>query len=172
MNNIILDGILKTKGQRKSKFKMEVDIMFGIRPIRNWEENTPKRMNWDFDQVFESMFDHINYISSYQPLKADVKEKDKEYILEIEIPGVEKEDINLEIKDDILTISVERKEEINEERENYIRRERKYGSFRRAFYVDDVDQEKIKAKFKHGVLKVKLPKKEISSPKENRISIE
>jgi len=146
--------------------------MFGIRPIRNWEENTPKRMNWDFDQVFESMFDHINYISSYQPLKADVKEKDKEYILEIEIPGVEKEDINLEIKDDILTISVERKEEINEERENYIRRERKYGSFRRAFYVDDVDQEKIKAKFKHGVLKVKLPKKEISSPKENRISIE
>ena len=71
-----------------------------------------------------------------------------------------------------MTISAERKEEINEESENYIRKERRYGSFKRSFYLDNVDQEKIKAKFKNGVLKVKLPKKEITSPKENRIPIE
>ena len=93
-------------------------------------------------------------------------------MLEAEIPGVDKEDINLEYKDDILTISVERKEEVNDERENYIRKERRYGSFKRAFYVDNVDEENIKAKFKNGVLKIKLPKKELISPKQNRISIE
>ncbi len=146
--------------------------MFGIRPIRKWERGTPRSLMWDFDQMFESMFDDMNYISSYQPLKVDVKEKDKEYLLEVEIPGVDKEDISLEIRDDILTISAERKEEINEESENYIRKERRYGSFKRSFYLDNVDQEKIKAKFKNGVLKVKLPKKEITSPKENRIPIE
>jgi len=146
--------------------------MFGIRPIRKWERSTPRSLMWDFDQMFESMFDDMNYVSSYQPLKVDVREKDKEYLLEVEIPGVDKEDINIEIRDDILTISAERKEEINEEKENYIRKERRYGSFKRSFYVDNVDQEKIKAKFKNGVLKVKLPKKEITSPKENRIPIE
>ena len=146
--------------------------MFGIRPVRKWEKMMPRSLMWDFDQMFESMFDDMNYVDSYQPLKVDVKEKDKEYLLEVEIPGVEKEDISLEIRDDILTISAERKEEINEENENYIRKERRYGSFKRSFYVDNVDQEKIKAKFKNGVLKVKLPKKEITSPKENRIPIE
>ncbi|NMB08970.1 MAG: Hsp20/alpha crystallin family protein [Tissierellia bacterium] len=146
--------------------------MFGIRPVRGWRRNTPREFRWDFDQIFDSMFEDINHISSYHPLRVDVKEKDKEYLLEVEIPGVDKEDIYLEIKDDILNISVERKEEINEEKENYIRRERRYGSFRRSFYVDNVDQEKIKAKFKNGVLKIKLPKKESTSPKENRIPIE
>ena len=48
--------------------------MFGIRPIRKWKR-TPRSLMWDFDQMFESMFDDMNYISSYQPLKVDVKEK-------------------------------------------------------------------------------------------------
>lgn len=162
--------------RRSKKVKVQqskgVDIMFGIRPIRGWREETPKGFKWDFENIFDIMFDDINPISSYYPLKVDVKEKDKEYLLEVEIPGVEKEDIYLEVKDDILSISVEREEEINEESENYIRRERQFGSFKRSFYVDNVDQENIKAKFKNGVLKVRLPKKEISLSKENRIPIE
>ena len=146
--------------------------MFGIRPIRNWERGIPEESIWNFDKMFNTMFQDMANIESYEPLKVDVKEKDKEYLLEVEIPGVDKEAINLEYKDDILTISVERKEEVNDERENYIRKERRYGSFKRAFYVDNVDEENIKAKFKNGVLKIKLPKKELISPKQNRISIE
>ena len=57
-------------------------------------------------------------------------------------------------------------------KENYIRRERRFGSFRRSFYVDDIDQEKIKAKFDNGILRIRLPKKEGTSSKENRIPIE
>lgn len=147
-------------------------MMFGITPYRGWRRGMSREFRWDFDRIFNSMLQEFEDIGSYHPLRVDVKEKDKEYLLEAEIPGVDKEDIILELKDDMLTIAVERKEEVNEERENYIRRERRYGSFRRSFYVDDVDQDKIKAKFENGVLKVKLPKKESITPKENRIPIE
>ena len=149
--------------------------MFGITPYRGWQRGLPKKFDWGFDRMFnamDAMLEEFDDSSSYYPFRVDIKEKDKEYLLEAEIPGVNKEEICLKIKDDILTISVERKEEINEEKENYIRQERRYGSFKRSFYVEDVDQEKIKAKFKNGVLQVKLPKKESAPQKENRIPIE
>lgn len=149
--------------------------MFGITPYRGWQRGLPKKFDWGFDRMFnamDAMLEEFDDSSSYYPFRVDIKEKDKEYLLEAEIPGVNKEEICLKIKDDILTISVERKEEINEEKENYIRQERRYGSFKRSFYVEDVDQENIKAKFKNGVLQVKLPKKESAPQKENRIPIE
>ena len=93
------------------------------------------------------------------------------YLLEAELPGVNKEDINVEIRDDILTIWVERKEEIKEERENYIRRERRYGSLRRSFPVDDVEQDKIEARFENGILYLDLPKRKDARDKVNRIQI-
>ena len=146
--------------------------MFGITPYRGWQRAMPKMFEWEFDKVFDSMLGEFDDMNSYYPLKVDIKEKEKEYLLEVEIPGVDKKDIELEIKNDILTIAVERKDEINEEKENYIRRERRYGSFRRSFHVEDVDQKGIKAKFKNGVLKVRLPRKESNELKENRIPIE
>lgn len=147
--------------------------MFGITPFRGRTGGLSRRWGWDFDRIFDTMLEEFDDItSSYYPMKVDIKEKDKEYILEAELPGANKDNICLEIKDDILTISVERKEELNEERENYIRRERRYGSFKRSFYVDDVEQDKIKAKFENGILRVRLPKKEGTSSKENRIPID
>ncbi len=146
--------------------------MFGITPYRGWQRGMPRRFDWGFDRMFNAMLEEFDDKSSYYPLRVDIKEKNKEYLLEAEIPGANKEEIYLKIKDDILTIAVEKKEEINEEKENYIRQERRYGSFKRSFYVEDVDQEKIKAKFKNGVLQVKLPKKESAPQKENRIPIE
>lgn len=157
--------------ESQSKIYMEVDIMFGITPYRGWR-GMPKRFGWEFDRIFDTMLEEFDDRFSNYPLRVDIKEKDTEYLVEAEIPGVNKEDIYLKIDNDILTIAVERKEEINEEKENYIRQERKYGSFKRSFYVEDVDQDKIKAKFKNGVLSIKLPKKESISPKENRIPIE
>ncbi|CCQ94520.1 18 kDa heat shock protein [[Clostridium] ultunense Esp] len=147
--------------------------MFGITPYRGRSRGLSRRWGWDFDRMFEAMLEEFDDNTfSYYPMKVDIKERDKEYILEAELPGANKDNIILEIKDDILTISVERKEELNEEKENYIRRERRYGSFRRNFYVEGVNQEKIKAKFDNGVLRVKLPKKEGTPPRENRIPIE
>ena len=146
--------------------------MFGITPYRRWQNQMPRMFDWGFDKMFNAMLEEFDDRFSYYPVRVDIKEKDKEYLLEAEIPGVNKEQINLKIKDDILTIAVEGKEEIKEEKENYIRQERRYGSFKRSFYVEDVEQENIKAKFKNGILEIKLPKKEPTSQKENRISIE
>ena len=146
--------------------------MFGITPMRGLRSGIPRRFGWEMDRIFDAMLEGIDEKYSYYPLKVDIKEKDNAYLVEAEIPGVDKKDIYIEINNDILTIAVERKEEINEEKENYIRRERRYGSFRRSFHVEDVDQEGIKAKFKNGVLKVRLPRKESNELKENRIPIE
>ena len=145
--------------------------MFGITPYRGWR-GMPRRFGGEFDKIFDAMLEEFDDRTSYYPLKVDVREKDDEYLVEAEIPGVNKDDIYLEINNDILTIAVERKQEVNEEKENYIRRERRFGSFKRSFYVEDVDQDNIKAKFKNGVLHVRLPKRESIPPKENRIPIE
>ncbi|MBZ2175428.1 Hsp20/alpha crystallin family protein [Schnuerera sp. xch1] len=150
--------------------------MFGIRPYRE-RRNLSKRWMSNFDDILNSMFDSMleefDYgLSSYYPMKVDIKEVDNRYLLEAELPGIDKEEINIEIKDDVLTISVENKEEIKEERENYIRRERRYGSFRRSFCVEGIDQDNIHAKFENGILHLELPKDKNFSSKGNKISIE
>ena len=80
----------------------------------------------------------------------------------MDVPGFSKEDISVEAKDGYLTISAEKTNEVNEEddKKNYIRRERVYGKYERTFYVGDLDQDKIDAEFNNGCLKITVPKKE------------
>jgi HSP20 family protein len=118
---------------------------------------------WDFGRVFENFFNDSFFpaLSSFaNPIKADIRENDNEYIIEAEIPGVEKDNIKMEVRDNVLTIGLEHKEETNEERGNYIRRERKYGSCSRSFGVENIKQDEIKAKYNNGILTVVLPKAE------------
>lgn len=145
--------------------------MFGLTPYRGRRRLSTRWFD-DIDRIFDNMLDEMDFrISSYYPMKVDIKERDDKYLLEAELPGVNKEDINIEIRNDVMTISVERKEEYHEERENYIRRERRLGSFRRSFPVDDVEQDKIDAKFENGILYLELPKKKEFKAKSNRIQI-
>lgn len=155
--------------------------MFGLTPYDKWQNNIQKRSDaWDIDRMFDSMFEEFynraklpSFLSMNSgDMKVDIKENEKEFILEAELPGVDKNNINLELKDDVLTISVERNEEVNEEKENYIRKERRYGSMSRSFYVDDINEDEIKAKFENGILYVTLPKLESKGPKNNKIQIE
>ena len=87
----------------------------------------------------------------------------------MDIPGFDKNDISVEAKDGYLTIKAEKNDEVNEEDndKNYIRRERSYGKYERSFYLGDLDQDKINAEFKNGMLKIIVPKKEA---KENKKS--
>ncbi|MDU3722895.1 MAG: Hsp20/alpha crystallin family protein, partial [Clostridium celatum] len=94
------------------------------------------------------------------------------YVVHAELPGVKKEDINIDYNNNYLTISATRNNEYEEKKDNYIRRERSYGSVSRGFYISNVDKNLIKAKFDNGVLNIELPKKEISSNNNNRILIE
>ena len=97
----------------------------------------------------------------------DLYEKDDHYVIKAELPGVDKDDIKVDLKDHVLTLSGERTYDNEVKEENYCRRERSYGKFRRAFSLPtDVDSDKITAEYKDGVLRVEVPKPEAQKPKQ------
>ena len=111
-------------------------------------------------------------------MKTDIKEHKDGYELDIDLPGFHKDEIQAELKDGYLTISAAKQlnqDEKEKESGKYIRRERYSGSCQRSFYVgDEITQEDIKAEFKHGILKLFVPKKEAKPEVEQRkfVSIE
>jgi HSP20 family protein len=91
--------------------------------------------------------------------KVDISEDEKSFHLDAELPGVARDQITLGIEDDVLTIKAERKQESEEQKKNFHRIERTYGSFSRSFNLGEmIDQEHIGASFDNGVLHVTLPK--------------
>ena len=104
--------------------------------------------------------------------RTDIKKVDGSYVLEAELPGFKKEDINIDIDKDCLTITAEHKSEEKEENaDSYIRRERYYGSYTRSFNVKGIDTEAITAAYNDGVLTLTMPKKEPEVPAARRLEI-
>jgi HSP20 family protein len=103
---------------------------------------------------------------------ADIAETDKEYLVRAELPGVGKENVKIDVQDDVLTISGERKLENEQADENRIRVERFYGSFSRSFALpQNVDTSNIRAESKDGVVLVHIPKKSASKPEPVSIEV-
>ncbi len=148
--------------------------MFGLTPFNRRNNDLIRRNDFmDLRSVFDDFFSDSLFpaaFSSTAGIRADIRETEKEYVIDAEIPGVKKEDIKLDLRDDVLRISVEHNEEVNEERENFIRRERRFGSFSRSFHVDNVKHEDVKAKYEDGILSITLPKSD--DKKENKRKIE
>ena len=91
----------------------------------------------------------------------NIKENDKNYTLELAIPGIDKKDLKIDINEDTLTISSETKNDTDEEKDGYKRKEFSYTSFCRSFYIpENVNRDKIGASYKDGILNVELPKME------------
>ena len=108
---------------------------------------------------------------SWSP-RADVNETDDEIIIDIELPGLDKEDIAVDISDNTLTVSGERKQERKTKSADSYRIERHYGKFEREFGLPDtVDADNIKAQFNGGVLSLSLPKTEKSKTQKYRVEI-
>jgi HSP20 family protein len=108
-----------------------------------------------------------NYKTDIPPV--NIKENEKDFELELAVPGRKKEDFNIEIDENVLTISSESKTEENVMDENYTRREFGYSSFKRAFTLPEtIDEAKIKATYVDGLLKFTLPKKKEALPKPKR----
>lgn len=102
----------------------------------------------------------------------DIAEKDKEYEITAELPGMDENNIDVKFADGMLTIKGEKKEEKEEKKKDYYLSERRYGSFQRSFPVpESVDANKIEAKFANGVLTIKLPKSAEAQKNEKKIAI-
>lgn len=103
-------------------------------------------------------------------MKTDIKETEDAYIVEAEMPGVKKENVELVCEKGVLTITAKANEEKTEEKQGYIRKERISGEMTRRFEIEDIDEEKISAKMEDGILTVTLPKS--AESQEKRIAIE
>lgn len=142
--------------------------MFDLVPFRRNNSVTKRGDLFDsfLDNFFNDDFLSINGFSSMgNNFKVDLKEDEKSYIIEADLPGIAKENINLSYSNNYLTISAKRNETVEDKSENYVRRERRYGEFKRAFYMDNGDENKIDANFKDGVLKIIVPK--LNNPDNN-----
>ena len=147
--------------------------MFGLVAFSRRNANLAKRNDFFWlDRFFEDFFNDPFFSRWSTPMRADIRETDKEWIIDAELPGVDKNSINIEVNDGYLTISVEQNEELNEERENYVRRERSYGSFSRSFYLNNVKEEDIKAVYKDGILTITLPKAKPDNKRKIQVDIQ
>lgn len=129
------------------------------------------------DNYFDEMFNTMTGRDTGKPLmRTDVREIGTDYMLEIEMPGYDKEEIHAELEKGYLTISGVHTGKIDEEDKSgqYIRRERYYGKCSRSFYVgENLTQEDVKAKYENGILSVVFPKdKKPAIEEKKRISIE
>ena len=124
----------------------------------------PRRNNFDlFDEMFgdEPFFDRGFSKKEANLMKTDVKEKNGNYILEIDVPGYSKDDIKIELENGYLTVTAEKVENKDEEdkKSHYIHKERFYRKCSRSYYAgEDVKEEDIKAAFKNGILTIEFPK--------------
>jgi len=133
-----------------------------------------------FNDLFDGFEDDgympsFNFKKAFTTPKVDVKEEKDAYVLEMDLPGKSEKDVNIELHRNVLTISSEtksakeeKKDEKMEEKKSgkYLVRERSYSKFSRSFTLpEDVDNEKLSAKFVNGVLSVTMPRKELAAPK-------
>ncbi len=125
----------------------------------------------ELDELERSLFGSND--GKVAAFSTDIRDNGSEFILEADLPGVKKEDIKLDLSDNILTISAERHSEYEEKdkKGNYVRCERSFGSYQRSFDTTGIDVDKIDAEFKDGVLKLTMPKLVEKKPEPKRLEI-
>ena len=153
--------------------------MFGLVPRKpnNRELDSFGPFRWFGEDFFAPMM-RDDLVPPLPPhimnsFKVDVKDLGSSYEISAELPGMKKENIHLDYRDNYLTIAA--RTDVTEEKKdsagNYIHRERRTGSVSRSFYVDDIDDSKISAEFKDGILKIDLPKIDKTTKKSSSIEI-
>ncbi|MBC7327198.1 Hsp20/alpha crystallin family protein [bacterium] len=159
----------RKRNLQKSQGK-EVRSM-GLMRWRPFEELMSLRREMErlFDEIFER---RPIRREEFHPL-TDIVETENEFIVKMELPGINPDDVEITLHGDTLTIRGEKKEEQRSEKENYLRLERCYGSFQRSFTLGvPVKADEVKATFKDGILEVRVPKAEEAKPKPIKIKVE
>jgi HSP20 family protein len=162
------------KTMNTGNFLTPVKDLMSMDPFRLF----PNRMERLFtEEPLAMLRPTLTMEENYGPVKAwtpacDIFETDKELVIKFELPEVKKEDVEVKIEQNVLTLRGERKFEEKTDRDNYHRVERRYGEFLRSFSVPlYVDAAKVIAEFKDGVLTVTLPKSEEARPKQITVKV-
>jgi len=124
-----------------------------------------------FDEMERNFFGN-GQNSALSAFRTDVIDTGDAYKLDAELPGFKKEDIKIDVENDVLTISAERKVESDENKPNFVKRERFYGSFSRSFDVSGIEVDGIQAAYNDGVLTLTMPKKVETAPASRRLEIQ
>ena len=149
--------------------------------MKNYLMNNENKRNNEldfFDDAFGGFFKPLFYEEKHHSMKTDIKETENSYVLDIEVPGFDKKDVNVSLENGYLTVSAQKKtcdngegNEKDKKKENYIRRERS-SQVSRSYYVGDIDKESVKAKYENGVLTIDIPKEKPALPETHNIVIE
>ena len=142
--------------------------MFGMLPFDRSDNNVFDT----FDNFARDFFRRSN--TDLPAFRTDIRDTGDSYVLEAELPGFRKEDISLDLKEGILTITATHSEssEQKDGEGSYIRRERRFGSFARSFDVAGIDEESISAAYQDGILELTLPKAKPAAPAVRQIQIQ
>lgn len=108
-------------------------------------------------RVFDNFFDDFP-TTTKGLMTTDIKERTNSYIFEVDLPGFNKDDIKVSIKNNYLTIEATKDQTEENKDEKFIRRERQFGSYRRSYYVGNVEMENLNAKYENGILSIEVPK--------------
>ena len=147
--------------------------MFEMRPYRRNSMSTWNPFS-EMEEMERRLFNNDFFSGrGLAEFKTDITDEGDYYELKADLPGFKKDDIKIDLENDRLTISAERKDEHEEKGKNgYIRRERSYGSFSRSFDVSGIDTSAISASYTDGVLTLNLPKRPELVPENRKITIE
>jgi HSP20 family protein len=144
-------------------------------------------VRWDPFRELEDMSNRLNRMFGRSPLareaetqmvafdwapSVDISENPEEFVIKAEVPGVNKDDVKVSIEDGVVSIQGERKQEKEEKDKKFHRIERSYGSFLRSFSLpSNIDDAKVQAQFKDGLLTVRLPKSASAKPKSVEVKV-
>lgn len=122
-----------------------------------------------FDNMEKNFFGDM--AQSFSTFRTDVIDEGDKYVLKAELPGFQKEDIKIDIEGNYLTVSAQHSDDTEEKKDNYVRRERRFGSFARSFDISNIKSNDITADYSSGILSLNLPKVEGTVPESRRIEI-
>ena len=154
-----------------------------MRGVARREDYKPAQRNMfsnffsDIDRMFdEDMFlmpMHMSRMGEGNLPAANVRETEKEYAIELAVPGMKRDDFEIEVDENMLSVSCQKEEQIKEDKENYKRREYNFSSFSRSFRMPEaILDDKIKAQYDNGVLHITVPKAQQSVQRKKRINVE
>lgn len=135
--------------------------MYGLVPVHRRGTVAVNNRLPDVFDMFDDFFNDglaLRRAMSFDTFKVDVRDEDDRYVVEAEIPGVKKEELDIDLRDGRLTIAVNREEKVDEETKNYVHRERRRTSMTRAMMLPDASADGVSATLDEGVLSIVVPK--------------